>query len=387
MEIDEAAMKKKLLVFLFFNIVVITSCQQNEGLIIRPTNTPAISYYVNKTPSESSMTMPTIAETKGNDTITDGRYTGRLFIGSYPNGNYQVFDFNQNTYEKKEIPLYCIILSKGSYAICKDKNQLFMWNIDTNEKINLPIKNVSDWRLTPDQGMIYSTSSDDNTQTFPMSVYEISEGKILPLPTVDLSKLLVLPYLSNNGDFLFGTKYVAPWKNYLVEIDKATGQLIDIYTPDDFWITYNISWSPNENLLAFTGTDMRTENANCSTYLMIYNAKSGEINKSKKLTTGQCYDDFELHSTNIWSPNGEKIALVEGNKICIINVKDLIPKCGNVADTKDKILKISWDPTSKFLAFTTREDRIVKILDTQGFQIDELPLEMSISDQLIWNVP
>jgi hypothetical protein len=144
-----------------------------------------------------------------------------------------------------------------------------------------------------------------------------------------------------------------------------------------FRATWDMAWSPAENLLLFGATDRESEIGYSINHLFLYNADTGETTLLYEVRDNQEIKSFLLQE--VWSPDGKRLVFIlnnyEGNEIttidlCILTIDPIKADCQPIANNGENILNPAWSPDSKYLVFE-RSKR-----DTNTIRITVYPIEL-----------
>lgn len=285
----------------------------------------------------------------------DHKNTGQLWVQVYENtllldSKFLMIDFEDETiYEIMDAPDGCNRnpIPDTLWVICGSKN-FYFYNLLTKEKQSLPITNIETvWNLPwhPEKVFYSISSGDKHWSIFEYHLFDKDSRKLADL---SMDGIESLPLLSADGSHLIALKY-----NQIVEIEMNSGRIFPL-TSISQNVTMNIGFSPLNSQLVYGVTDLAiqpVELAN-SMYLLDLEDQQEEL----LATPPPEYTAFNEFDWPIWSHDGQKIATVSGNAICIIDLPNDLVDCRFMDDSAHAISNgihfLTWSPDDKYIAFT-----------------------------------
>jgi Tol biopolymer transport system component len=276
---------------------------------------------------------------------------GKVFVGSVE-GEYLVY--NLDTGDAGFLTLFpeCRILPQGREAICQREDRLYIVDIDSKHEAVLPLIGVDAWKFTSNrQGVLLMIDKENGFVE--LHYYDLGRGSSRLLATIHKGEWALFPDLSGDGNHLVGL-YQANASNALIDIDLQNNSAEEISLSIDVDKILELSPSPIRAVLGIGATEVKWEDVNrCyTTAFYTYDVETGVARKIAHVPSGEaCYEFFNIVARNIWSPDGTKVALVAGQKLCILYVGDVHQSCVQIARGDEIIDVVSWSPDSRFLAY------------------------------------
>ncbi len=269
---------------------------------------------------------------------------------------------------------YAEMIPWKSSVICGDTGELFQYNLDNNQVIDLNFKlnNMSRGYIDGSHSVFPSTDLDDDEYFY----INNETGEVIRF-TIDDEDKLVSPKISNNGRFIAYIEF-GPEGYQLVIHDNDTLETQIISTPDHN-LTILLLWSPDDRFLLFGATSYVSQFAGNSDQLYIYDR---EIDEAYLLIEApedsEFIDTVSFRSVSIWSPDSKYVAVdlfsftQSDSTICVIQLINNEQVCYS-----SQVSSLVWSPDSKFIAFFSDDykesDSIsINILDIESGEIIQI---------------
>jgi hypothetical protein len=359
---------------------------------------------VNTVPTEALITLPSkthestsqeketpIPPTQTSSVTSNFRFVnvpGSVFVGSYFSGDYIQIDFAHQTILNHDFASKCRILESGLAALCSQEHGLSMYDVITGVTSSLVQgASIRSKGLTESGKSLYYSSGDEGGMVFSLYVYDFQTSEIRSLGEFDLNEWLVTPSISNDGNYLIGARYENGAKAQWYIVDTTTNSIDPLGTSDNFWATYNVSWSPIDDNVLLGETNVNVEIGSCPNRIINYDVSTNLARVVVDAPYGSCYDEFGLHGGDIWSPDGSMIALmIQQGTLCVIFTFDNTQKCVPLPGSTIKpIRNLTWSPDSRYLIYLTQDYKLqmYSIADESIVSIGDIPDSLNASI-LVW---
>lgn len=274
----------------------------------------------------------------------------KIFVGG-ENGAYLVFNLEAQQSHSILLPTDCRISRQGQSAICESISGVYVFDLSTGSKTELPFSKPYSWSLPSDQRIDYV--QEDGNRLFDLFEYDIVSGSITHLLTFNPQEWALNPIVSNDRKHIIGGR-IEDSKIALVEIHPGN----DTYTiigHDILGDITDIIWSPTDPILGVGSTEVTYQDVPpCTTTIFsTYNAMTGETKQIAHSPNGMCYEYFwSGYIRNIWSPDGAKVALIAGQSLCVLDIfEENRQNCFTVTQAEETIKRIAWSPDSQYMAY------------------------------------
>lgn len=386
-------MKKSAITIIIIDILLaLTSCQTSTNrTTVAPTEVSVI-LPTEIQQSESQEKSTPIPPTQTSNTTPNFRFLnvpGSVFVGSYFSGNYIQIDFAHRVVLNHDFPPKCRMLKSGLAALCSQADGLSIYDVVTGVTSSLVQgTSIQSKGLTEAGKSLYYSSGDEGGMVFSLYVYEFQTAEIRSLGEFDLNEWLVAPSLSNDGNYLIGARFENGANAQWYVVDAITGSINHILASENFWATYNVSWSPIGNKVLLGETDVNVEIGSCPNRIINYDVSSNLARVVVDAPNRNCYDEFGFHGGDIWSPDGSMIALmIQQSTLCVISMIDTMQKCTPLPGSIEKpIRSLTWSPDSRYLIYLTQEYnlQIYSIADESIISIGDIPKSLN-AGILVWS--
>lgn len=344
----------------------------------------------------------------GNFVLSDGRFTGNLFVGVSGFGVYYHFDFDENRISQIKLPEDCQMLTTGKEAICRDSvlvddlwdESYSLYNVSTNEKQNPFINDYGKWILTSSGHIIESVDVLDGIET--IESYDLVTKEVIQIGTFeDRKNRLLSPFLSNSGKQMVGVEYGHdPWlldsRWYFMERGSMTPESILIPEPL-YATTDSVAWAPDDSrvvlLAAWDDVETQSEGPLCGKEILLFDPKTKSVESIGGVLPDRCITEFIFYPHQVWSPDGSKIVLVlDQQDICIMDLSQKEVSCQMITNNygSDRYVRgVTWSVDSQWLAFMIGDTRlqVYSIQENKTYVIADFKgseFARSIGQNMVW---
>ena len=242
----------------------------------------------------------------------DLQTTGKLWVYDNLQEKYQIIDLDTGviTYAKSH-PNRCYIspIFDSTEVICEGSNKLYLYDLATQNKQDLPITNPDRQYWPPwvqnKRFLVYGYWSDEEERLVDIYSFDLvtKQEKLLAENMPDGEY-----YISSDGRHV-----ITKIDNRIIdimsnpEVDLApVGYENLIYNP------YSLIWSPISNLLYIGATDTSSDAYPLTNNYSIANVDTGRV---QDIYTFRCV--AKCYIGTYWSPDGNRIAIAGGPELCI----------------------------------------------------------------------
>lgn len=273
-------------------------------------------------------------------------FHGRIWIQHTAANTSEIMDGESGIISKNPLLSGCIPLNDISQGICQTKSGNLV-RVDLQSKLTEDITDfpVQYWRMTSNQKYISYAFKVEKDQ-YSLAKYDLGTTESSPMGLIDMNDWLIPPALSSDGNEFIGP-YVGFAKTQLGLLKDAS--ISSVGTQSDYVVTPNVEWSPTEPILGFGSSSVEMEIGWCTDAFFIYDADRQQATLISTLPSGECYSDFGYLSS-IWSDDGKKVALINNQDLCVIDIQTRIQECYRIAAGNDRIDGYSWSPDTKAIA-------------------------------------
>jgi hypothetical protein len=298
-----------------------------------------------------------------------------VFQRSNPNKELSLLSLNKMMIaEGIQIPGQCIgMIPWESSVICTDKEELFQYNLNNNQEIDLNFKlnNMSKGNIFGSHTEFSSTVPGD----YEFIYINNETGEVIRFTLGD-EDMLGIPQISNNGRFIAHVEFGSEGYQLAI-LDNETLESQIVSTPDHNLTTLFL-WSPDDRFLLFGGTSYVSQYAGLSNQLYIYDREIDEAYLLIEAPEGSEFSDWvSIFSVSIWSPDSKYVAVVlqsnpqSDSTACIIQLRNSEQVCYSI-----KVLSLVWSPDSKFIAFFSYDRELtytsINILDIESGEMIQI---------------
>lgn len=353
------------LIFSAFIFFILISCQYNTRQL--PTLTPRQYNVTASVPTEESSATSTSVPTQTivpMPTIMVPRLdikSESIFIGT-DIGRYYVYNIETKLTDAILLSAKCMLFRDGKKAICQNSAGVYIYELVPGKAQALPISKDS-WELTPDRSALYYIRK--NGDVSDLFTYNISTGAIVKFASINYNEWAVpskpagywalFPEPSTYGKptGVYVDTKGSPIVYYMVEVDTQTNVISRFSADITGYITGDMTLSPYAPIIGVGSTSkFPTDVTRCTaTIFSTYNTVSRKVKQLLQAPEGECFDHFNLYSSNIWSPDGNKVILSTAKHICVLRMEESIGNCYEFNYSEEYINRISWSPDSQRIAF------------------------------------
>jgi len=296
--------------------------------------------------------------------VMDLQTTGKLWVYDNLQEKYLIIDIDTGviTYANSP-PNRCYIspLSDSTEVICEGSNKLYLYDLATQNKQDLPITNPDRQYWPPwvqnKRFLVYGYWSDEEERLVDIYSFDLvtKQEKLLAENMPDGEY-----YISSDGRHV-----ITKIDNRIIdimsnpEVDLApVGYENLIYNP------YSLIWSPISNLLYIGATDTSSDAYPLTNNYSIANVDEGIVTKISIPTDVLRNAILGAY----WSPDGNQIAIAGGPELCIYHVDELHGECtDNIQEPGSSVSSIAWSPDSQFIAFFVSDTIYIYDTETQRY--------------------
>lgn len=300
--------------------------------VLQPTET-----LIHQTPTQS------IAETLPDLAISG--LSGELWIRRRFDENYLVrYDLSTGERSLLDFPEECDWPFSANFFICIGKETYFLFP-ETHQQVVLSSSRLEWIAISPDTRWLTFPHEQADT----IYTYEVATGTVTEIRNNGFAEILISPpVLSFDGKFVAWEIFVSGEGAYLqvMDVETQTIQKIEIESP----LGGDISWSPIENILIFgeyIGTSDVGEAAN---QVKLLDPKTEEITTLVSASEVAIFQFFGS-GRQVWSPDGQRVALSNGFQLCILTVLSRSSVCLR-PENIDWMVSPTWSPDGKQIIFS-----------------------------------
>lgn len=274
-----------------------------------------------------------------------------IFIGT-ENGRYTVFNVSTHRSDSIMLSTECRILPNGRSAICEGAENAYLVDFQSGDQIEFPLPVDLFWSSIYNQFVVFPMQATDHTSV-ELIEYDFINGIETHIITYNPQVWFFPVIVSSDRNYIVGGRTMDTGIHlFTINPEDNTGTSISqeiVGTITDF------AWSPVGSILGVGSTQSTYQDVTaCTTTIFsIYDAATGRTRQVAHSPTGTCYSYFlSGYTRNIWSPDGTRVALLAGDRICVINVfGENAQNCLLVTQSEEVIEKTAWSPDSKNLAY------------------------------------
>lgn len=276
----------------------------------------------------------------------------------WESGRYLQIDFENGDAEITPVivPGVAGLLPMSYEALYKSEDQIHLINMLTKEVSPLPITSSCWDAPSPNGRFLAFEECKPSIKGHIAQVLDLDTQIARPITQFNESRenrpWNTDPFLSFDGNHL-----VIQNGDGIIEISDDNNY--KKLAPDEpFRATWDMAWSPTENLLLFGATDRESEIGYSMNHIFLYNADTGETTLLYKVSDNQEIKSFLLQE--IWSPDAKQAVVIlnnyDGNEmttidLCILTIAPIKADCQPIANNGENISNPAWSPDSKFLVF------------------------------------
>lgn len=261
---------------------------------------------------------------------------------------YLRVDMKSGETKQVKIPPACTSssLPASTYVICRSQQELSLLDLQTGVSHILPFKEPDWFDLTGNRQLLYYGFTDTGGSTIVYS-YNLAKAIETSVATVP-NNLITIPALSSDGAHLVFVRDIRPNSARIFESIPGTATYRQV-GPNAPPATWAMTWSPTAAQLIFGATDVQSEIGYFTNYLYLLDFDS---HKTRLLIAAPKGESFGYPlNPEIWSSDGENVALSVRNTLCVVSIVDSRQECISAAPESYDITGAAWSPDGTRIAF------------------------------------
>jgi len=308
--------------------------------------------------------------------VMDLQTTDELWVYYEPESKFLIIDMVTGVIKSTPSPPNCLYPTfDNTEVICRGSGNLYLYDLATHDKKDLPITN-------PDR--LYLLPWVQNSRFLVYGYWSDEEERLVDIYSFDLETKQEKLLAENMPD---GEYYISSdGRHVITEIDN---RIVDIMsnpevdlTPVGYenliYNTYSLIWSPISNLLYIGATDTSSDAFPLTNNYFIANVDAGIVTKISVPTDVLRNAILGAY----WSPDGNQIAIADGPELCNYHIDELHGECtDNIQEPGSSVSSIAWSPDSRFIAFFVSDT--IYIYDTETKRYFSL-LDNIFTTEIFW---
>jgi Tol biopolymer transport system component len=303
----------------------------------------------------------------------------------YPSINPQSSEGTLKNYDNS----YCVgFLPTTDMIICKGLDKYYLEDMLSEDRIDVT-KNDLEW---------FRWSSNGRYIYFPQRVLDTNRWKIMKFDVITKQTEEFIQYnqedhldwmensaISSGGDNIAVIGNLNSYNHVVLKLDSSKTEFEKLWDGKGE-LSYGLEWSPREPMLVFSVVDYEFEiYPSPPNVLYLADLRTETVEELARLELGEYWYRAESWA-NIWSPDGEKIALpkIQGGEICVIEVEDKSQECYQVINENESIYSYVWSPASNAIAFISSEE-ILYVFSLKTNKVYDLLDNVYIGNSVYWN--